>query len=165
MEPSIKTGSVILVQKSSDYSQNDVITYKNVNKTYVTHRIAFKENGEYLLSGDANKTFDTERVKNEQIVGKVLFSVPYLGYIGNFAKNPKGFILLVIVPTTIIIYEELKYLKNQFTKIKISKPISRASILIPLIFSLFILGGISIAYFSDTEKSVQNIFGASDTFP
>ena len=191
MEPAIKVGSVVIVQKSDIYSPNDVITFGSSpnDKSPTTHRIHFKEypegiNGpvQYLTAGDANEDFDTNKVKEEQIVGKVVFTLPYAGYIADFAKGPTGFILLVIVPATIIIYEELKFLKREFgknfgkfwTKIrkkkinvsinllppKEARPLHKASILIPIIGSFLVIASLSLAYFFDLENSVGNIFGA-----
>jgi len=41
-------------------------------------------------------------------VGKVLFSVPFVGYAVDFAKKPMGFALIIVVPAAIIIYDEIK---------------------------------------------------------
>lgn len=122
MEPAIKTGSVIFSVPSKNYNPGDVITFKpgGEEKNLVTHRIEFKLYPEgtlnyplYMTSGDANENFDRWEVWPEDILGKVTFSVPYLGYAVDFAKKPYGFILLVIIPATIVIYEELKVLTRE----------------------------------------------------
>ncbi|OGM59419.1 signal peptidase I, partial [Candidatus Woesebacteria bacterium RIFCSPLOWO2_01_FULL_39_10] len=115
MEPAIKTGSIVITLPSSVYSQGEVITFSKNSKNIVTHRIQAKLYPEgassspvYKTAGDANENFDNWEVNNSDIIGKVVFSVPYVGYVADFAKKPQGFILLVIIPATIIIYEELK---------------------------------------------------------
>lgn len=124
MEPAIKTASVVFSIPQKSYNPGEVITFaQGGNKALrqaqdvplITHRIAFKlyPNGVenppvYSTAGDANEEIDRWEVKNEDIVGKVVFSLPYLGYAVDFAKRPYGFLLLVIVPATIVIYEELK---------------------------------------------------------
>jgi signal peptidase len=133
MSPAIKVGSIVITQKSPSYLPNDIITFnpggslqsapREKNTNLVTHRILFKNYPEgvggpasYLTAGDANEEFDRNEIKEDQIVGKVVATLPYAGYIADFAKKPYGFILLVIVPATIIIYEELKFLKREFGK-------------------------------------------------
>lgn len=121
MEPAIKTASIVVSSPQPNYFTGDIITFRPEGRAmdFVTHRIEFKDfpNGVdnepiYKTSGDANEDFDIWEVTNEQIVGKVVFSVPYLGYVADFAKKPQGFILLVIVPATIVIYEELRFLRE-----------------------------------------------------
>lgn len=122
MEPAIKTGSVVFSLPSSNYNPGDIITFapEGNAETLITHRIEFKLYPEgdfgyplYLTSGDANKDFDRWEVWPDDIVGKVIFTIPYVGYTVNFAKQPYGFILLVIIPATIVIYEELKMLARE----------------------------------------------------
>jgi len=193
MEPAIKTGSVVFSIPEKTYFPGDIITYaqNNDKKNPVTHRIDFKlypegvnEKPVYLVSGDANKDFDKPQVKDEQIIGRVFFHIPYLGYIADFAKKPQGFILLVIVPTTIIIYEELRYLGLELSKLfskiksklkKKEKPDSylapkraglpKFTVLIPALGAIFVFLAFSAAYFSDLEKSMGSIFQAASSFP
>src|SRR3990172_1943310 len=187
MAPAIKVGSIVIAQKSLNYLPNEVITFKNTayDKNPTTHRIQFKNYPEgvnnppeYLTAGDANEEFDRNSVKDGQIVGKVVFTLPYAGYIASFAKDPRGFILMVVVPATIIIYEELKFLKREFGKSyskfrqkvkyrdpkKEEKPLPRISILIPAIGAAVVIFSISLAYFLDSEDSIGNIFGAASSF-
>lgn len=125
MEPAIKTASVVFSIPQKSYNPGDVITFAQGGnyENLITHRIDFKlypdgvENPPvYITSGDANEEFDRWEVINEDVVGKVVFSIPYLGYAVDFAKQPYGFILLVIVPATIVIYEELKVVGREVYK-------------------------------------------------
>jgi len=53
-------------------------------------------------------------VKRENIIGKVIFTIPYIGYIGYFVRTPIGFILLIIIPATLLITHEItKIIKYQ----------------------------------------------------
>ena len=192
MEPSLKTGSAIFTFPKSSYVSGDIVTFRPDNsKTLVTHRIVSKQypNGVfsepvYLTSGDANEEFDNWELSNSQIVGKVIFSLPYLGYAVDFVKRPQGFILLIIVPVTIIIYEELKFLavelkkyilrlnsklkKNYINENKVKKPdffkLPRKAIVIPTVGVLLITLAFTGSYFSDLEKSLNNIFQAASSF-
>lgn len=124
MEPAIKTGSLVFVKEKEDYKIGDIITFKKVdnNKETVTHRVVeIEEQNQirfYRVKGDANESSDSQLIGEYNIVGKVLFSVPFLGYPIKFAKTPLGIIILVVVPATIIIYEEIGNIRNEVAKIK-----------------------------------------------
>jgi signal peptidase len=124
MEPKIKTGSIVVVKPEKDFKIGDVITFGPYSKTKAptTHRIYDVKvvGGEtvYITKGDANNAPDTREIKKADIVGKVLFSVPYLGYAVDFAKKPIGFALLIIVPAALIIVDEIKKIYAEIKKKK-----------------------------------------------
>jgi signal peptidase len=124
MEPKIKTGSMVVVKPAQDFKIGDVITFGPYSKTKAptTHRIYDMKvvGGEavYITKGDANNAPDTREIKKADIVGKVLFSVPYLGYAVDFAKKPIGFALLIIVPAALIIVDEIKKIYAEIKKKK-----------------------------------------------
>jgi signal peptidase I, archaeal type len=120
MEPTIKTGSLIFIKKEKNYKKNDVVSYGSVvrKNAIVTHRIIDiikKQNIKYfILKGDANKSRDLYPVPATAVLGKFIFAIPFLGYFISFAKTPLGLIILIIIPGTIIIWEEIKNLKSIF---------------------------------------------------
>ena len=124
MEPVIKTGSVVVVKPARDYKIGDIITFGPYSKTKAptTHRIYEMkvEGGEliFITKGDANNAPDTREIKKADIVGKVLFSVPFLGYAVDFAKKPLGFALIIIVPAALIIYDEIRKIFGEIKKKK-----------------------------------------------
>lgn len=83
MEPSIPTGSLVLIKPQPNYVQNDVVTFRDLDSGgTVTHRIV-KINAtstQFQTKGDANSSFDKDLIFPEQILGKVTHQVPYLGY-------------------------------------------------------------------------------------
>ena len=126
MTPAIKMGSIVMVKPADDYKIGEVITFGPYSKTKAptTHRIYdIKVEGGapvYITKGDANNAPDTGEIKKEDIVGKVLFSVPFVGYAVDFAKKPMGFALIIIVPAAIIIGDEIKkiYKELRINKLK-----------------------------------------------
>lgn len=190
MEPAIKVGGLILSIPAKSYAHGDIITFKinPSDKKLVTHRLvaAVYTNGDldnptYLTSGDANEEIDNWRIHRDNIVGKVVLTAPYLGYIADYAKKPYGFLLFVIVPATIIIYEEVKMLLkeiiNLIRKIKLPKinfnsrktkinlkDIQKTAALVPLIGLIFILSSVSTSFYLDKEESKGNVFSASSNF-
>ena len=127
MEPTIKTGSLAVIKPESSYKVGDVVTFGKDTKTEVptTHRIIADrvENGVliYTTKGDANEDKDTREVRKDEIIGKTIFSVPYLGYIMDFAKKPLGFTLLIGLPALYIVYDEVAKIVGEVKKIKKKK--------------------------------------------
>ncbi len=110
MEPAIPTGSIVVVKPKGSYAIGDVITFGKDTKTDVptTHRIiAHNNDGTYTVKGDANEEADPNPVERTTIIGKVVFHVPYVGYLLNFARQPIGFTLLIAIPAGLVILEEI----------------------------------------------------------
>lgn len=113
MEPTIHTGSVILVRKVSGYGIGDIATRQTSDKSVtITHRIVREDTKEgqkvFVFKGDANEVEDGELVPESDVIGKVLFQIPYLGYAVDYVKKPVGFILFIVIPAVVIVYEELR---------------------------------------------------------
>ncbi len=113
MEPAIHTGSLAVILPQSMYAIDDIITFGEDTREKVptTHRIVDMrvEAGQTLFQtkGDANEDPDVREVGEGEVIGKVLFSIPYLGYIIDFAKKPIGFFLLIVIPAGAIIVDEV----------------------------------------------------------
>ncbi|NTW45471.1 MAG: signal peptidase I [Candidatus Moranbacteria bacterium] len=122
MEPTIHTGSVIVTVPASSYAVGDIVTRRTENASVtVTHRIAeASEKGEttmFRTKGDANDIADSETFPEADILGRVRFSIPWLGYVASFARTREGFLLLVIIPAVIVVYEELRKLKDEVVRL------------------------------------------------
>jgi len=78
----------------------------------VTHRVVEVSNDSWALSfrtaGDSNANPDGNAVLAENVVGKVWFHVPFLGYLSSFVTTRLGFILLIVVPGMFIISLEVR---------------------------------------------------------
>ncbi|MBI2009735.1 MAG: signal peptidase I [Candidatus Chisholmbacteria bacterium] len=196
MEPAIPLGSVVFVKpKPFGYAQGDIITFITGKDLPVTHRVNdLAQDGEdqeilYQTKGDANKSVDQGLVHKDDIIGAVTLSVPYVGYAVDFAKKPQGFIFLVIVPATIIIYEELKNLGREIKRglgrlrlwlrrrrdvsvaFKINllpkkepRGLPLATTVVPFLGALFVTMAVSGSFFLDSETSLANVFGAASSF-
>lgn len=125
MEPNISVGSLVVVFPQSSYQVGDVITVrgeKNPKET-VTHRIINirQANGVsgpvYELKGDANEEKDREAIPSNRVVGKVFVHVPYIGRIISFAQTQQGFIAMIVVPATILLYSEAMAMKNEVVRL------------------------------------------------
>jgi len=127
MEPLVKTHSLVVSHPIDDYKKGDIITFKTSSessikdpKSTITHRIFEVKNSKnsivYITKGDANKFPDSMPVYPNMILGKVIASIPYLGYPIGFAKTTIGFVLLVVIPATIIVYSEVLNIKKEISK-------------------------------------------------
>ena len=127
MEPAIKMGSVAVVKPVSDYKIGDVITFGPYSKTKAptSHRIydikIVNDSPVYITKGDANDTPDQREIRKSDILGKVLFSVPYLGFAVAFAQQPIGFALIIIIPAVVIIGDEVKKIIDEIKRKKTIK--------------------------------------------
>lgn len=112
MEPTIPTGSLVVIKPAENYTLRDVITFGADTRIQIptTHRIVAtrEENGTwYTTKGDANEDPDTKEIRKAEIIGKVMTHVPYAGFVLDFAKKPLGFLLLIGIPAATIIIDEL----------------------------------------------------------
>lgn len=112
MEPAIPIGALVILKPSDVYQVGDVITFGEESASAVptTHRIIGirKEGGAefYTTKGDANEEDDAREVAAHNVVGKVYVSVPYAGFVLNFARQPLGFALLIALPAVLVILAE-----------------------------------------------------------
>jgi len=159
MSPAIRVGSVAFVGATDEVRVGDIVTFQNPRdpSTSFTHRVISIEEGKIKTKGDANKTPDGWELTKEGVIGKFIFSIPLLGYAVHFARRPMGFLLLVIVPAILIIFSELRVIKNEFKEKRASKQVQ-----ILLLFGTMALTlGATCAYLSDTETSTGNRFVAA----
>lgn len=193
MAPAISVGSLVVTLPQSTYQSTDMVTFATdpKGKDVTTHRVAFKTYPEgphsapvYITKGDKNEEVDTARITDQNIVGKVFLTIPYIGYAAVFVKEPRGFILLVIVPATIIIYEELKTLarelKRAFGSIKSRlrqrrniefqevpgrhREFPKMAVVIPIFAATLLVLSATSAFFADKENSLGNIFSAASSY-
>ena len=131
MEPTIKTGSVVLVKPLSDYKVGDIITFGPITETLpsTTHRIFSieKQDGRivYITKVDANNGPDLKPTEKKDIIGKVFVAIPYFGYVVNFSRTPLGFLVIILAPAAIIIFDEIKNIKNEMTNISKNKKLQQ----------------------------------------
>ncbi len=119
MSPAIFTGSVTFVTPAPSYRVGDIITFRSQGQAeYITHRIVEVQGSgsavTYRTKGDANQVADSYLVPHIGVVGKVRLDIPLLGFTLNFVKTPLGLTLIILIPSVIIIYEELRKLPRHW---------------------------------------------------
>jgi len=110
MRPYLEPGDMIVnrMVSAEEVKAGDVITYRT-GSSLVTHRVVreIEENGKrsFITTGDANNTADSSPITEEQLVGKVLFKIPYGGYVARFIASPIG-MLVTAIPVFLILIGE-----------------------------------------------------------
>lgn len=107
MEPNYKVGSLVYVRKTDPekLQMGDVITFMQSEDTIVTHRIVEVVPDEsdpetlwFRTKGDGNDAADGNLVHYKNVIGRVKFSLPLMGYVSNFIQKPPGmYIALAVV--------------------------------------------------------------------
>lgn len=126
MEPTIPAGSVVVIKPvdPNKLQRDEIICFKRSELQLITHRIIDITDEGFRTKGDANKVPDNSIVEKKDIIGKVIFTIPYLGYLNYFVNTPLGFTLLIILPATLIIAGELRTIVSH-RKDKITSPTRR----------------------------------------
>lgn len=118
MEPTYHTGSVIYVKpcEAEEVQVGDPITFVlNEDLVVATHRVVDKDDveGKFYTKGDANAAADGAPVLYENLIGKPVFSVPYLGYVADYVQNPPGTYVAVVVCCVLLM---LMFIPDLFEK-------------------------------------------------
>lgn len=89
MSPTFNRGDAVVIKKlntqdKSNLDVGDVIQFVSGTK-FVIHRIVEVTNDEYgnkmfITKGDHNNTIDVDKVRLENVKGKIMFVVPFIGY-------------------------------------------------------------------------------------
>lgn len=121
MEPVYHVGSLIYVREV-DYTtlrSGDAITFLLSEDTVATHRIvevvpddADETVLRFRTKGDANEIEDGALVHYKNVLGKPVFSIPYLGYVTNFIQNPPGTYFAISIGAMVLL---LVFLPDLFT--------------------------------------------------
>lgn len=113
MEPAYHVGSLIYVKACdpADVEVGDPITFVlDEDLNVATHRVIEidAENEHFYTKGDANNAPDGAPVYFKNLIGRPVFTIPYLGYFSNWITTPPGmyvalaaagvFIILLFLP-------------------------------------------------------------------
>jgi len=110
MEPNLPVGSVIFVDtdvSAKQVEEGDIISFTQGRGTIpTTHRVHEKRTAtvdntttvSFITKGDNNEDPDPDPVYRDEIVGKYMFHIPFIGYVIAFAGTDLGWLVLVVVP-------------------------------------------------------------------
>lgn len=126
MEPTYHVGSVVYVKKvdPTTLKVGDSITFYLTGNVIATHRIievhgaGTAELG-FRTQGDANENEDGITPASS-VIGKVVFSIPLLGYVSTYLQNPIGLVCVVGTSAAVLIISN--WIDAIFTKKKEPEP-------------------------------------------
>jgi signal peptidase len=100
MEPTYSPGDMVVSVPQDSYAIGDAITFQPVSgdPSLITHRIIAVQNGPegtgYITRGDANGA-DDEPIVAAQVMGKVIYSIPYVGHAAQALGSHREILLVV----------------------------------------------------------------------
>ncbi|WP_341952916.1 signal peptidase I [Salinibacterium sp. TMP30] len=113
MEPGLPPGTLVVVKPiaTNDIAMGDVITYQieSGKPGVITHRITGITNSSdgtrtFTLKGDNNDVADELAVLPIQVVGKLWYSVPWIGNVSNFVNGDGRSWLVPIIAVALFVY-------------------------------------------------------------
>jgi signal peptidase I len=116
MKPAISPGDVVIDQQiaPTEAKVGDIVTFRDPQKQtkLLTHRVVSirrLEGGRlaFVTQGDANNTQEHWRVPADGEIGRVIYTVPWVGHVAVFARGKLGWMLLVGIPLLLILGEEM----------------------------------------------------------
>lgn len=97
MEPTIHVGDLIVIDTNyKDYKDGDIITFYDVDNSFVTHRIVSINDTQMITKGDNNNTED-EPLNRDRIIGKYIMKINGFGKITNSLKNPVVMVMILLI--------------------------------------------------------------------
>ena len=94
MVPSIESGTLIIVQPDEPYLLGDIIAFVNEDEINVVHRIVEKNDEGFVTKGDNNTSNDEDIVPYDDVLGRAIFIIPYIGFTSLFLKSPLGMAII-----------------------------------------------------------------------
>ena len=83
MEPIISKGDSVIIKEYDSFEDikvGDIVSFRNNIGVNVVHRVDEIDNGLFITKGDSNNKQDDGKLRYTDIQGKVVLTIPYLGY-------------------------------------------------------------------------------------
>ena len=123
MSPRLKINDIVIVKKGYEiesYKKGNIITFIRDNEV-ITHRIDRVISADmrpaFITKGDNNKVEDEELVKYENIIGKVVLTMPKVGALVNLLKNKLFFVSILCLLFGIMYFENKSKKRRQERKL------------------------------------------------
>lgn len=130
MVPNINVLDAVVTMRvdADSLKKNDVITFISNDPTHsgitITHRIVGIKKTEsggyaYRTKGDNNNVEDKTLVSYDDVIGKVILRIPYIGYLQQLLLSRFGWLLVIVIPCLLIVSSDIvKLLKMLITQPK-----------------------------------------------
>ena len=132
MEPNINVYDVVVTKKVKDFNsikEGDVITFVSTSTLgeglTVTHRVIevvkTEDDIKFRTQGDNNPVADSSLASSKNVMGKVLFKIPWIGHVQFFLQSKGGWLFALLIPAmAIVIYDIFKVLRLSNIKQKVN---------------------------------------------
>ena len=103
MEPTLKVGGLLYYEEIdiNDFKEKDILVYE-LKDHIISHRVVEHLDNGFITKGDANNSYDSSIVSNNQVLGRgTNWSIPLLGYYADFIFRHK-YILKILLSIGII---------------------------------------------------------------
>lgn len=110
MKPEIKNSDLLILKKEKyvELEKEEIIAYE-YNEKICTQKITDMENDNgkiyYITKGNNNYYNNIEKITEEQIIGKLIFKIPILGFIARILQNQYVCLFIIILLVYILIYK------------------------------------------------------------
>ncbi len=107
MAPTLNRGDVVFVKQTEfgTLNEGDIVTVQFADGSgFFTHKIVSIDYfaGAIRTKGDANQSEDPQPSMSEQIMGRLWYSVPYLGYL-SIAFNEMNIVTISVILAVVLI--------------------------------------------------------------
>lgn len=90
MYPVIESGTFVVLKQEQQYFLGDIIGFVNEDNKNVVHRIVDQTDKGFITKGDNNRRNDPGVIPVDEVVGRSIFVIPYVGYTSLFLQTPIG---------------------------------------------------------------------------
>jgi signal peptidase len=111
-ERTLHDGDLVVLQGVSpkDIKIGDIIVYRKPNGVFVIHRVISNTTGTdgklyFTTKGDGNDYSDSPQVSQDDVIGRVILRIPWLGHIALIMHN--SFAAFIIIAIIILLIFEL----------------------------------------------------------
>ena len=115
--PAVPVGSIVYTNrwiKQENIKEGDIIAYGLSGGVSVLHRVVETDKNSRIwrTKGDANEVSDPGAVSYEQYLGKMIFSLPYVGYLISVFKRRSIWLGTITVGILLIILQQKETWKS-----------------------------------------------------
>ena len=108
MKPTLGVGDVAVLRSVAPASvkEGDVVTFRS-SSGLITHRVVRVEetdSGRLLhTKGDANNSIDPDPIADSQVIAKMAYSIPKVGFLMTIAESTTGMIIFIGGPAAVLL--------------------------------------------------------------
>lgn len=163
MHPTIESGTFIIVKPEQQYVLGDIIAFVNQDDLNVVHRIVKQTDEGFITKGDNNPKIDPKVVPLENVVGRALFVIPYIGFTSLFLQTSAGMAIFGV--WILVMFVKVKPNKNKSSRYQsilvfraafIVNIVNYSLILSALIIDIHVSKIVSIPFSNYLEPSIAN---------